>query len=386
MFLSSCHSVTRHRLLYWHLFQKNPAQLSSYTRLSVKARHRLTHTATATATATDLHSATHTQTRTSTRLTPDFSTRPSIMASQEHKHSAARIQTTATTLTTALPKPCSTSTASASASPSASSAEKAQLFDVGDLYASYRPTYPPALYETVIKYACEHASSSEPLRLCVDVGSGTGQATVALAEYFESVIGVEASESQRAAAVNTERVLYKDGSAEHIPVTDNATVDVVTVAQAAHWFDLPAFYSECKRVLKPGGTVAMWSYGLARLDNQNASSELLNYHTKVMGPFWDERRQLVDDNYASIEIPFQHFVRTSVDMSTDMTLDGLYRYLTTQSCYNTFKKIHPDAEEDPLEVLCHKLLRHYVPDGPLPSMADVPVRLTYDLTLLMSHV
>lgn len=99
--------------------------------------------------------------------------------------------------------------------------------------------------------------------LAVDVGCGTGQATVALAEHLlnSNVIGVDPSRAQIENAAHHPRVTYTVGHETALPVTEPSSVTLVTAAQAAHWFDIPKFYDEVDRVLMPGGALALWLYG-----------------------------------------------------------------------------------------------------------------------------
>lgn len=107
-------------------------------------------------------------------------------------------------------------------------------------YAAYRPTYPLALVD-------ELAKISPGLQRALDCGCGTGQLSVMLAERFEEVVATDASAAQIRMAEPREGVVYRRALAEDSELPD-ASVDLVTVAQAAHWLDLPTFYAEVRRV------------------------------------------------------------------------------------------------------------------------------------------
>src|SRR3954470_10877917 len=125
-------------------------------------------------------------------------------------------------------------------------------------YARHRPTYPDALFEWL--------AGVVPARHHVlDCGTGNGQAAVALAAWFERVTATDLSDGQLAAAAAHPRVTYRVASAEASGLPD-ASCELVTVAQALHWFDLVAFAGEVRRVLVPDGVVAAWSYGLFTCD------------------------------------------------------------------------------------------------------------------------
>src|SRR4051812_38073805 len=121
-----------------------------------------------------------------------------------------------------------------------------------DRYRDARPTYPPALFAWLARQAPD-------TELTWDAGCGNGQATVALAEHFQRVIGTDPSANQIAAAQPRTNVEYRIEAAEQ-PSLQEASASLVTVAQALHWFDHARFYPAVKRVLKPGGVFAAWTY------------------------------------------------------------------------------------------------------------------------------
>ncbi|MEY4581339.1 MAG: hypothetical protein RL701_6042, partial [Pseudomonadota bacterium] len=121
------------------------------------------------------------------------------------------------------------------------------------IYAKSRPRYPATLF-------AELAALAPARTLAWDCGTGNGQAAAMLGELFEQVIATEPSAAQLAEAVPHPRVRYEQSPAERSPSIADASVDLVTAAQAAHWFDRPAFYQEVERVLRPGGVIALWTY------------------------------------------------------------------------------------------------------------------------------
>lgn len=132
-------------------------------------------------------------------------------------------------------------------------------FDAGgDAYARYRPDYPDKLVDILAEIA--------PARhLAVDVGCGNGQFTRQLATSFEAVIGLDSSADQIANAAPHDRVRYAVAPAENLGLPEHCA-DLITAAQAAHWFDLPRFYAQVRRVAAPGAALALISYGVAQLD------------------------------------------------------------------------------------------------------------------------
>ncbi|MEL7060402.1 MAG: class I SAM-dependent methyltransferase [Acidobacteriota bacterium] len=226
---------------------------------------------------------------------------------------------------------------------------------VASAYARFRPRYPAALFDRLAELA--------PQRGRVwDCATGSGQAAAVLAEHFERVIGADASIGQVAAAQRdgaaTERCALVAARAEHSGLR-SASVDLVTVAQALHWFATPAFFAEVRRVLRPGGLFAAWSYGPFSLDDPAVDDLLQDFARRVVGPFWPPERRLVDTGYRSIEIPMAEM---SIDeafapdglptLDLDMTLPDLIGYVST---WSATQRARAAAESDPLVELEREL-------------------------------
>lgn len=170
-------------------------------------------------------------------------------------------------------------------------------FDQGGAsYALYRPDYPNEL-------AAALAAVAPDRLIAVDVGCGNGQFTRSLANHFDTVIGIDPSADQLAHAQAHDRVVYRCAPAESLPV-ENASVSLITAAQAAHWFDLPVFYAEARRVSAPGAVLALISYGVPRMDPGQINDRLAQFHDVDVGPYWPPERQMVENGYADIEFPF----------------------------------------------------------------------------------
>ena len=141
--------------------------------------------------------------------------------------------------------------------------DKSAAFDFEDhfsnhseQYAQYRPQYPDEIYAYLASIAPGHS-------LTWDCGTGNGQAALGLAKYFDKVHATDASAGQISAAYPHDKIEYRVEPAEHISLP-NSSVDLVTVAVAIHWFNFDEFYREVKRVLKPKGVIAAWTYNLHR--------------------------------------------------------------------------------------------------------------------------
>lgn len=123
-----------------------------------------------------------------------------------------------------------------------------------DDYDAYRPSYPEAMVDWILKTARVPAGGK-----AADVGCGTGISTRLFAARGLDVVGVEPNDAMRARAVarGGARYLKGDAAATGLP---ERSLDLVLAAQAFHWFDLEPTLAEFKRVLKPGGwCAAFWN-------------------------------------------------------------------------------------------------------------------------------
>lgn len=189
-------------------------------------------------------------------------------------------------------------------------------------YARFRPRYPEELFSWLAGIAPAHGRAW-------DCATGNGQAAVALARHFEHVVATDASAAQIAGALPDERIEYRVAAAENSGL-QQLSIDVVTVAQALHWFDLPAFYREVRRVLRPEGLIVAWCYNL--LSIEPAVDALINdFYFNVVGSYWPDERRLLEDQYQSLPFPFTRISVPAFAMEADWSLAQLLGYLGTWS-------------------------------------------------------
>jgi SAM-dependent methyltransferase len=117
---------------------------------------------------------------------------------------------------------------------------------------------------------------------------------------------------------------------------DPGSVDLVTVAQALHWLPLPAFWVEARTVLRPGGIIAVWTYGNQRLDHPEIDRQVEAFYHSVVGPYWPPERRLVETGYRTIEFPFAELEPPVFDMSLEWPLSAFLAYVRTWSATNRF--------------------------------------------------
>ena len=146
-----------------------------------------------------------------------------------------------------------------------------RLFESSDhakYYAQFRPDYPDSVVRTMVEY---YASNNTDMTVdsghgtAVDVGCGSGQSTYPLRQHFNKVIGIDVSEKQiEHAKKKYSDIEFRVGPGENLQFLENCSVNLITTAQAMHWMNHDAFYREVDRVLKPGGTLAVYGYGLSQ--------------------------------------------------------------------------------------------------------------------------
>ncbi len=203
-------------------------------------------------------------------------------------------------------------------------------------YARFRPRYPREMFEYLGRIAPSHA-------LAWDCATGNGQAAVGLAAVFERVIATDASEKQIANAEPHERVEYRVAPAEESGL-ESGTIDLIMVAQALHWFDLPRFYKEALRVLKNNGVLAASAYKFFHITP--AIDEVVNrrYYEEVVGVFWPPERMLVE-KFEELPFPFAEIETPSFEMIAQWHLEHLVGYLRSWSATQRFIAAN---ERDPL--------------------------------------
>src|SRR5205085_10545685 len=116
-----------------------------------------------------------------------------------------------------------------------------------------------------------------------------------------------------------ERVRYCVATAEQPPLENNS-VDLVTVAQALHWFDVERFHEQVRRVLRPKGLIAEWGYQLATITPE-IDDRVRWFAGGTVGPYWPPERALIDAAYADIPFPFDVLVTPGFEMRVSWSLE-----------------------------------------------------------------
>jgi len=175
--------------------------------------------------------------------------------------------------------------------------------------------------------------------LAWDCATGSGQAALGLARYFPRVVATDASAAQIAHATPHPRVEYRVAPAEASGLP-GGSVDLITVAQALHWFDIGAFYAEARRVLAPGGVLAVWTYGNCVFDDPLVERAVHRYSHDTVGPYWPAERRLVDDRYQTVPFPFRELASPPFVLERAWTLAELAGYLRSWSATARYVAAH----------------------------------------------
>ncbi|MEM7763471.1 MAG: class I SAM-dependent methyltransferase [Pseudomonadota bacterium] len=210
-------------------------------------------------------------------------------------------------------------------------------------YAAHRPRYPDALYAWL-------ASQVPTQAFAWDCATGNGQAARAIATHFDAVVATDASAAQIDNAGDAAGVTYRVAPAEASGLQP-ASVDLITVAQALHWFDTDAFYAHARVVLKPTGMLAVWTYQLFELEPA-IDALIAEFFDGPIGPFWPAERRFVDEAYVSILPDWPAVESPPFFMQCDWRFADVVGYLSSWSAVQRYKNAHG---EDPVADLAARL-------------------------------
>ncbi|MWV15683.1 methyltransferase domain-containing protein [Pseudomonas sp. L-22-4S-12] len=246
--------------------------------------------------------------------------------------------------------------------------EVARLFGArADAYASFRPHYPTALFDWLAANSPGHARA-------LDIACGSGQASCPLRRHFRQVLACDGSVEQLRAATDLHGIACFAASAEAQPLAA-ASIDLIVVAQALHWFATPAFFAEVRRLLKPDGLFCAWCYGLLRIDSQ-LDAVLDDFYQRTLGPYWPPGRASVDAGYRDIQAPFPRLQPPPCAIELQWDLPQLLGYLGT---WSAVQRLQQASGRDPLRDLRPRLEEIWADPGqrrfvrwPLHFLAGLP--------------
>ncbi|KAJ5759907.1 hypothetical protein N7520_007063 [Penicillium odoratum] len=244
----------------------------------------------------------------------------------------------------------------------------------GKAYSQGRPDYHPKFYQYVTDI---HASTGGQFDTLLDVGSGPGNAARALSPHFAHAIGLDPSEGMVATArslagttATSEPIRFEVSTAELLgtslpsPIQDGS-VDLITAANAAHWFDMSQFWSTAARVLKPGGSVIMWTTGKTGIDPSVPNADAINsamdeLEETLLKPFMAPGNFLTRNRYLDLPLPWnldhpvtefdeKAFIRKEwgtenfLAHQPEVSLDVMEKVFQTMSPVVRWREAYPDT-------------------------------------------
>jgi SAM-dependent methyltransferase len=201
-------------------------------------------------------------------------------------------------------------------------------------YVHLRPTYPDNLFAFLATVVPARGAAW-------DCATGNGQAATHLAAYFDRVVATDESGEMIAQAPPDPRITYRVAEAEESGLEDGS-LDLVTVASAIHWFDLEKFYAEVNRVVRPGGTIAAWTY-YTPVFGSEVDAIIRRLVHDILVPYWDERLHYVVDEFHDLPFPFEPIEAPSfrTDMMWDMR--DLLGYFETWSSSVKYREVNHES-------------------------------------------
>ena len=223
------------------------------------------------------------------------------------------------------------------------------LFDrQSDEYADARPNYPSSLWEKIFAAVSDRD-------LALDVGCGSGQATLQLAslDEFTKIFAMDSSDMQignarkrasKAGFTNTKTLSFHVCQAEDLlSLTTENSVDLITVATAIHWFSHDQFFAAVRKVLKPRGTLAFWTYRFPELPTPALNEALSHFHSVTLREYWHDKINHIEDAYTRQDLPFEQVDRSVEEMSV-VGPEVIIRFAATWSAYQTYLDTNPGKD------------------------------------------
>lgn len=229
-------------------------------------------------------------------------------------------------------------------------------------YAIYRPESPTAIFDFLYSHVNRFDAAW-------DCGTGNGQVATKLAERFTRVCGTDISTEQLQQAKVMDNISYLHERAEKTTLPDTS-IDLITVAQAIHWFDFDNFYKEVERVARPGAVIAAWTYTVLQLTPE-INKVIDHLYSSITGAYWDKARGYVDACYGNIPFPFEEISTPVFYIHKQYTLEQLVGYLRT---WSGVKHYISREQKDPLLLVMDDLKQAWGSEAKLQVTWPVHMR------------
>jgi len=216
-----------------------------------------------------------------------------------------------------------------------------------DQYAKYRPTYPDELFDFLNSIVVNK-------KYAWDCGTGNGQVAYELAKTFENVLATDISKSQIDHAIQASNIAYSVQPAENTNFPSHH-FDLITVAQAIHWFDFEKFYSEVRRTAKNNAVIAVIGYDRIQV-SPDIDSVITDFYINTIGSYWDKERKYIDEHYATIPFPFEEIKTPYFVNEVQWTIEHLIGYLNTWSAVKHFSN---QNQRNPVSDIRHSIEQYW---------------------------
>jgi hypothetical protein len=212
-------------------------------------------------------------------------------------------------------------------------------------YAKFRPTYPKELFDYLNSLTAEK-------NIAWDCGTGNGQAALELAKTFSSVMATDPSEKQISNAPAHPQIHYSVASAEDFnSIESQGKINLITVAQAFHWFKHERFAEIVKKLAAPDAYLVVWSYAISSVTPE-VDRAVHHLYEDILHDYWESERRLVEDGYKSIAMPFKEIAPPVIAMKAEWSLEHFTGYLSTWSALQKYISING---QNPLETEYEKI-------------------------------
>ena len=212
-------------------------------------------------------------------------------------------------------------------------------------YSKYRPQYPKRLFEYLSMIVGENYRAW-------DCATGNGQAAIGLTPYFKEIIATDISKEQIANCIPHRKIKYYKAPAENSGIA-SGSVDLITAATAIHWFDREKFFKEAKRVLKPGGILAVWNYTSFTSISPEIDAIIGRLNEKILGPkYWPEQAYKIFQKGYTFKFPFKELYAPDIIMTQNWSMTNVVKYLHTWSGVQVYIKKN---KKDPVEIIYDSL-------------------------------